>query len=49
MGKKKAKTADHGDPARFASALKGVLMNLVLTTASCAAVYAILTAARTLT
>ena len=49
MGKKTAKRVDHGDLARFASVLKGVVMNLVLTTASCAAVYAILTAARTLT
>ena len=48
MGRKKAKSARWGALAVFVAALKIVVVNMVLTTVSCAAVYALLTAARKL-
>ena len=48
MGKKKATPPRSGAFAMFAATLKGIVMNMALTTASCAIVYAVLAAARAL-
>jgi len=48
MGKKKATPARSGSFATFAATLQSIVINMALTTASCATVYAILAAARAL-